>query len=750
MKKYTLLLILFAGMVNAQIINIPDANFKAKLLASDTNNTIANSPFGYIKIDFNNDGEIQVDEAQFVDALDLNNANISNLSGIEGFPNLESLKCANNQISSMDLSSLTQLKELFCGSNPLTALNLNGLTNLESISCYQLQLTSLDLTGLSQLKFLECGGNQLTALALSDCPNLETLRCGFNQITALDVSALTQLKYFSCPENQLTTLDLTGLSNIVELDCTLNHLSVLDLSDQSSLVVLYCRSMDELEAIFMKNGSINNSQVYFDGNPNLRFICVDPQEQAWLEMLAHVDYGYTNCVVNSYCSMVPGGNYNTINGIVSFDANNNGCDSEDLKPANIRINVTDGVNPSAIFTTDMGQYQTYVQTENFVLEPSLENPSYFLVSPASAVVSFADADNHQETRDFCITANGVHHDAEMVISSYIPARPGFDAVYKLVYKNKGNQTDDLWLNFTFNDNLLDFVSSSIPVNHTGGSVQVMIPAVRPFESGSVDITLNVNSPTETPAVNIGDILTFTSFIDIVTDENWTDNAFTLNQTVIGSFDPNDITCLEGNVVAASAIGNYLRYAINFENTGTFPAENIVVKTVIDPAQFDTNSLQLMYASHPVMARLTGNVVEFIFSNIDLSIGGHGHILLKIKTDNTLTTGSTVANRADIFFDYNFPVDTGVETTVFQLLSAVGFEADSSVVVAPNPAADSVSVTADSKIKSVALYDAQGRIIRTSLVDSSEAKISLDNAAAGIYFIKIITEKGSRVQKLVKE
>ncbi len=213
----------------------------------------------------------------------------------------------------------------------------------------------------------------------------------------------------------------------------------------------------------------------------------------------------------------------------------------------------------------------------------------------------------------------------------------------------------------------------------------------PFESRTITVTLNVNSPTETPAVNIGDTLNFVvSTFPLEADENPQDNTFQYVQTVVGSYDPNDITCLEGDVVAPSEIGNYLHYAINFENTGTFPAENVVVKTEVDAAKFDIGSLQLMNTNFPVDARISGNKVEFIFKNIQLPIGGHGHILLKIKTNETLVVGDAVANRADIFFDYNFPIDTGLANTVFQNLSNSVFEVDGSVLVAPNPASNEVT------------------------------------------------------------
>jgi uncharacterized repeat protein (TIGR01451 family) len=64
----------------------------------------------------------------------------------------------------------------------------------------------------------------------------------------------------------------------------------------------------------------------------------------------------------------------------------------------------------------------------------------------------------------------------------------------------------------------------------------------------------------------------------------------LNQTVVGSFDPNDKTCLEGEIVSPELIGKNVHYLIRFENTGTANAENIVVTDYIDTTVFDINTL----------------------------------------------------------------------------------------------------------------------------------------------------------------
>ena len=76
MKKLSFLLVVFSFYItaNAQIVNIPDANFKAKLLAANTTNRNVKNLLGdFFKIDANNDGQIQVSESLNVGYLDVSN-----------------------------------------------------------------------------------------------------------------------------------------------------------------------------------------------------------------------------------------------------------------------------------------------------------------------------------------------------------------------------------------------------------------------------------------------------------------------------------------------------------------------------------------------------------------------------------------------------------------------------------------------------------------------------------------------------
>jgi hypothetical protein len=83
MKNYYLffILLLVTLAANAQIVDIPDTNFKNALLNHD--------PI----IDTNNDGEIQESEAESVTVMYVTDKNISSLEGIQSFILLELLSC---------------------------------------------------------------------------------------------------------------------------------------------------------------------------------------------------------------------------------------------------------------------------------------------------------------------------------------------------------------------------------------------------------------------------------------------------------------------------------------------------------------------------------------------------------------------------------------------------------------------------------------------------------------------------------
>ncbi len=681
------------------------------------------------------------------------NSPLSSVS-IPNSPNLKDLNLAGNNIADFSgiASSLGNIEYLSLKGNYSPPLIFpTSMPNLESISINGNSLSNINFSNHPLLSSISLGQGDIATIDVSGVPLLYQLMVSGNNISSIDLSnnnLINNLAFSDCP---ITSLDLSNQSVLVNFNCSGLLISELDLSNSPTLSTISFENNLNLTHINLKSGTTNviyySDSMYYN-LPNLSYICVDEGDVMNFGILSAIP----DVLITSYCSFTPGGNYNTITGAIIYDGNGNGCEATDLPHPNIKVDINNGTNQGSTFTNNTGNYKFYTEAGSFNVTPNMENPAWFSVSPATVTIPFANDNNNTTTQNFCITPNGVHPDLEIVIAPIVPARPGFDAVYKIVYKNKGNQTLSGGINFQYNDANLDFVSSTtVPNSQATGNLVWNYTNLLPFESRSVTVTLNVNSPTETPAVNINDVLSFTATVTpTMADETVLDNVFQYNQTVVGAFDPNDITCLEGNVVPPSLIGEYLHYGINFENTGNFEAENIVVKVEVNAADFDINSLRLLNTSHNSYTKVTGNVVEFIFENIALSSGGHGNILLKVRSKNNLVVGDLVAKNAKIYFDYNAPILTNLESTVFQSLSNGDFVLDNSVAFFPNPTKDKINVSATSNIKNIHVYDVQGRLLETGFYDNVSATVDLSRYNHGIYLLKINTDNGASIQKVIKE
>lgn len=213
--KTLLFLLIIPCVIFAQIINFPDANFKTRLLQANIGNDIAYSTTqplnNSVRIDTNNNGEIEITEAAIIKHLFLNGANISNLTGIEHFSNLIYLNACCNNLTMVNVSTLVHLENLVLVQNQFTTINMSTLSQLKSISLDYNKFTSLDFSNNSNLIQIWCSNNSfLTYINVknntnqnfslpngnfSDCwyflPSLTTVCADSSEISALQQSLTT-------------------------------------------------------------------------------------------------------------------------------------------------------------------------------------------------------------------------------------------------------------------------------------------------------------------------------------------------------------------------------------------------------------------------------------------------------------------------------------------------------------------------------------------------------------------------------
>jgi hypothetical protein len=695
--KLVFFLLIFASFCNAQIVTFPSSAFKSFLVNTTVQNLRAKNLLGnYFAIDANADGEIQVSEAAQVSYINISQNN---------------------------------------GSGIYSLVGINEFPNLTYFSCSDASLYELDIHGLQHIEFINVIYSGIDIATLYDLPALKTLSIWYNNLTELDVSNIPSLLSLNCYQNSLTSLDVSMLVNLNTLTCNNNDLVSLNMKNG-------------------KNQTIQNGLMQgYSGSPTLRFICVDESELTYVQNVVSFIEGNALVVINDYCTFVPGGEYFTVNGNSKIDFDASGCEASNTIYPNLKFIISNGINSGTFYSNQAGLYSYSVQAGSHTISPNIENPSYFNVSPTSFLTNFPNVLSPL-VQNICLTPNGIHNDLEIVLIPISAARPGFDAKYKLIYTNKGTNAQSGTVNYTYDDGSIDFISSNPSTfSQSTGNLYWNFTNLLPFESREINFVLNLNSATETPALNSDDIINYNVSINGQTDETPNDNSATLNQIVVNSFDPNDKTCIEGTTITPSMVGDYVHYLIRFENNGTANAQNIVVKDLIDTSKFEINTLIPIKGSHNFETRISNtNKIEFIFQNINLPFAddnNDGYVSFKIKTKPNLVIGNTFSNSANIYFDYNFPIVTNNYTTTVQ--NTLGLQENyfiNDIVAYPNPVKDFLSFKTENKIFKIEVYDIAGRILSSNSI--SENKINLSELKTGNYILKLYTEKGIMKTKIMKE
>ena len=156
--------------------------------------------------------------------------NYSNLMTLKCNNNttLTTLTCYNDDLTILDVTGCTALKELRCYYNAnLSAIT--GLANCTAITyldCEDCAITDLSAVGMMyNIEKLYARNNRLTTLSLSQMDNLTTMRVSGN-------TSMTSLTCYACA---LASLDVTGCTSMTYLDCSFNYLTSLSVSGCNAL-----------------------------------------------------------------------------------------------------------------------------------------------------------------------------------------------------------------------------------------------------------------------------------------------------------------------------------------------------------------------------------------------------------------------------------------------------------------------------------------------------------------------------------
>lgn len=661
----------------------------------------------------------------------------------DGNNQLESITCGYDQsLKKASFKNCALLKTITITQSVISDFTVLNLPSLENLTISTNQLSVIDLSTLPKLSLLDVSSNKITALNTDSNPELKYLYCSRNQLSTISIIKNSKLEFLDCSVNTISSLTLDKNIALTNVECSNNKLQVLDISANKNISILNCAT-NLLTHLNLKNGKKTQLSVSFGGNPTLKLICCDEENTSKISSTV-ASFKY-NTSVSSFCSLAPGGDYSTVSGTAKIN-----CATQPLNLKNIRFKIDDGEINSMVATN--GNYATYsaFTTKNSVtVTPVLVN-DYYTAEPSSKIINFTKVSDTQKA-DFCLIANGVKNDLDITV---IPTRPGMKSTYDIVFKNKGNTLQSGTIEIAYDSKTQTYANASEQPTVSVDKLTWSYANLQPFENRIITLEMIINKPTDGNPILGGEVLLYkTEIKGNGLDETPLDNTFTLGRLVVNSFDPNDKTCLQGDVIAPNMVGEFLDYVIRFENVGTAEALQVVIEDVIDTSVFDLQTLQVTNASHTYSMKVgQDNKVVFSFEDINLPFddaNNDGYIAFKIKTKSTLKLGDQLKNKASIYFDFNFPIITNLAVTTVQepALSAAEFNLSSSNnVFYPNPAKDTITFT--EPVQSVSFFDTSGKLIAVILANDTVVDVS--KLSKGFYVLKVTTPKGVNTYKLRKE
>lgn len=262
--------------------------------------------------------------------------------------------------------------------------------------------------------------------------------------------------------------------------------------------------------------------------------------------------------------------------------------------------------------------------------------------------------------------------------------------FNLVIENTGCQSESGTVTL-HRSQLADFLYSSLAPDLNSADSLIWtfenLPPGNREEIGLIFKVADFNS--------IGDSVIMTVVPRTTTGGNTvTRNTFRFASVITCAYDPNDKQVWPARGGANPVYpGEELAYTIRFQNTGTDTAFTVFLQDRLAP-ELDWATLRPLAASHVFTSMLDENgLLTFRFDNIQLPDSGanwaasQGFVTFLIRLRAGLPLNTTIENKADIFFDFNPPVQTNVVSVWLPDMASVSespIGPDHPISLYPNP------------------------------------------------------------------
>jgi uncharacterized repeat protein (TIGR01451 family) len=639
------------------------------------------------------------------------------------------LSCDGNELTALPtLPPL--LRILYCSQNQLTSIPTLP-ASLDNLTCFNNSLTGLP-TLPNAMGTLQCANNPIGVLpTLPD--SLTFLYAANNGLSSLPTLPDT-LGILYCFNNQLTSLP-TLPGNMTVLNCKQNLLAALpELPDSLQYLLCSTNPIDCLPVLPNALYSMECLTTNVSCMPNIPTAFNAGQSQLGFPLIV--------CNVLSPCPF--GGE--AITGSVFNDANGDGV--KEVAEAAFTNAVIEAQPGSYLTAPDAaGNYVLPIDVGTFVVDGQDVLYHARTTLPASITLIASQIDS---LNDIGYQAIPGIYDLVAHLTT-MPARPGFDNNVYITVENIGTESTVATLDFAF-DNTQTWLSSGVAPDTQVGNNATWSPTLAPGGTWGIAVTLNTDA-----GVAIGTPLahTFTA-TPAVQDTTPADNTITWNGFVVGAIDPNDKQVVpEAMTPEQVQDGNKLEYTIRFQNTGTFPAERVIITDTLS-ADLLWNTMDLVSSSHTTEWYIHQGVLHFVMDPINLpdstsdEPNSHGYVKFRMTPVSTLLNGAQIENVANIYFDFNEPVITAPAVFTVDQLMSVAVNEGNDFQFYPNPADEQLTVQVDAPGALLEIRSSDGRLVKAQRVNGTQAVLSVADLDSGLYVISILEASGKRgTQRFVK-
>lgn len=438
-----------------------------------------------------------------------------------------------------------------------------------------------------------------------------------------------------------------------------------------------------------------------------------------------------------------------ISGIVYLDANNNGIQEVGEYPlANILV----GSSSIGYFTNtnQNGEYTIYTSSIGDTIRPVM--PSNFVNSnPAFTLNTGVD-----QIQNFGLYIPANIQDLTVDISNINIFQPGFFTYVQVTSQNLGSIVQNAEIQIVLDPNL-EIIET--PPGAIINDDTISWSADLPIFGNSVSYTLVLEVPTTFPFPDSVTLVAIVSpFIGDVSPDN---NTSILHEPILFAYDPNDKTCLQGNMITTEQIesGQEMEYIIRFQNTGNLGASFVTIHDTLSQ-YLDQSSFRFISSSHPCIYQLESNgVISFIFDPITLPSqdedegASHGFVKYAIKPRSGLTVGTGITNTAYITFDFNPAIMTNTTGTLIVLPEEILLEtwdipSPSEQILVwsmyPNPANSQLTVSLpleNNPVSRIEVLDMLGTRIVGTPATVGLTTLDIDMLPSGVYLCRIVGKSG---------